>query len=69
MAGTHQTEPHSITWYACNEHIEVVLDQLVDEAETAPDLFPCEPEELGTATCHWCGSTPSYRLSAQTNHE
>ncbi|SDX28867.1 CxxH/CxxC protein, BA_5709 family [Marininema mesophilum] len=65
MAGTDQIY---IKWYACDEHVEVVLDQLVDEVEIAPDLNPCEPDEAKTATCHWCGGTPAYRLSAHPSN-
>ncbi|MFC4077259.1 CxxH/CxxC protein [Salinithrix halophila] len=53
-------------WYACENHIEVVLDQLVDEEGLAPDLFPFSEEEAeGKAVCRWCGGRPAYRLTVE----
>lgn len=50
-------------WYACDEHINPVLDEIVDEQGRAPDLLPLEEgEHTGEAQCHWCGKKPEYQL-------
>ncbi|MDA8351991.1 MAG: CxxH/CxxC protein [Firmicutes bacterium] len=50
-------------WYACEEHIDPVLDKIVDEYARAPDLIPLSTsdQEQGPG-CHWCGKKPNYRL-------
>ena len=46
--------------YCCKEHVELALDIIVDEHETAPTLEQIE-EELNLSTgCEYCESTASY---------
>ncbi|SMO68409.1 CxxH/CxxC protein [Melghirimyces algeriensis] len=53
----------SNVWYACNEHIEIVLDEIVDQQNRAPELLPIEPEEKNQGfTCYWCDNPPVYQL-------
>lgn len=51
---------------ACNEHIENVIDQYVDEHQLSPDLYRLAdaPETPGPipAHCHFCSRPPVYLL-------
>lgn len=50
-------------WYACEEHIHPVLDEIVDEQGRAPDLLSLETKgDTGKARCHWCGKEAEYQL-------
>lgn len=50
-------------WYSCNQHIDIVIEEMIDEFEDAPTL------EVITSThsCHRCGKRAIYRL--QCDHE
>ncbi|MFD1397625.1 CxxH/CxxC protein [Kroppenstedtia eburnea] len=53
----------NLIWYACAEHIDPILDEIVDEQGRAPDLLPLTAKErTGEADCHWCGKEPDYLL-------
>ncbi len=40
-------------WFACDEHAEWVLDDLVEEFRTAPSIDTVSPP--GSARCRMCG--------------
>ena len=43
--------------YSCLEHIEVALDDFVNETEDAPDMQKCDDK-----TCSYCTNNASYKL-------
>ena len=44
--------------YTCIEHIDMALDDYVNEAEVAPVMEKCEDK-----TCDYCSNKSSYKLS------
>ncbi|SEM82280.1 CxxH/CxxC protein [Lihuaxuella thermophila] len=50
-------------WYACEEHIDLVIDEIVDRYSLPPVMERISPD---TATekqgCSWCGGVPRYQL-------
>ncbi|PTX62436.1 CxxH/CxxC protein (TIGR04129 family) [Melghirimyces profundicolus] len=48
--------------YACAEHIDSVLDGIVDERGRAPDLILLKEGERAHG-CHECGQPPLYRIT------
>ncbi|MFD1427130.1 CxxH/CxxC protein (TIGR04129 family) [Kroppenstedtia sanguinis] len=52
-----------LIWYACAEHIDPILDEIVDEQGRAPDLLSLTAiEDDREVYCHWCGKEPDYLL-------
>jgi CxxH/CxxC protein (TIGR04129 family) len=51
-------------WHACNEHIDEVMDEIVDDYAVAPELDRLAPEEAEAAQtfCRFCGEPALYRL-------
>ena len=47
-----------ITIYTCVEHIEMALDDYVNEAELAPAMEKCED-----MVCNYCSNKSAYKLS------
>ncbi|MDR6225398.1 CxxH/CxxC protein [Desmospora profundinema] len=57
-----------VSWYACEEHVELVIDDFVDRYQLAPEIEPSTnvdqtktPERI---RCRQCGGTPVYHLTA-----
>ena len=46
--------------YCCKEHVELALDVIVDEHETAPVLKEIPEEEKLSTTCEYCGKPAIY---------
>lgn len=46
--------------YCCNEHVELALDEAVDEFETAPKLTKIEPVDNQEFVCGYCGQPAVY---------
>lgn len=44
--------------YACIEHVEIALDDYVNEIEDAPNMQKCEDK-----TCSYCNNSSAYKLS------
>lgn len=44
--------------YACTQHIEIALDDYVNEKEDAPNMQKCEDK-----TCNYCNNCAIYKLS------
>ncbi len=44
--------------YTCNEHIEIALDDFVNEVEEAPAMEKCEDKN-----CDYCSNKSTYKLS------
>ncbi len=49
--------------YCCEEHVELGLDELVNQMETAPVLSQLDSEKLPTTTCGYCGKPAIYIVS------
>jgi CxxH/CxxC protein (TIGR04129 family) len=53
-------------WYSCEEHIDYVMEDLIDQYQVAPILeafLPSSDEK--SLHCHWCKQTPAYQLIVQ----
>jgi CxxH/CxxC protein (TIGR04129 family) len=46
--------------YCCDEHVELALDEAVDELETAPQLEKLEAVENHPFSCGYCGKPAVY---------
>lgn len=47
-------------YYACEEHIELALDMVVDEQELAPEINKVEPEKQLSTSCSFCENGAIY---------
>lgn len=45
---------------ACGEHIDYLMDELVEETMTAPSLDLIPEEEQGKRKCNWCEQPALY---------
>lgn len=45
--------------YSCEEHVEIALDEVVDEYETYPVLSKVDVDNL-SATCEYCQNAAVY---------
>ena len=48
--------------FCCEEHVELALDEAVDELETAPILEKVESGEKSGLTCGYCGKPATYMV-------
>ena len=46
--------------YCCEEHVELALDVIVDEYETAPTLKIIKEEDEISTTCEYCRNQAVY---------
>lgn len=46
--------------YCCSEHVELALDEAVDEFEIAPQLTKLEAVDKSAFTCGYCGQQAVY---------
>jgi CxxH/CxxC protein (TIGR04129 family) len=46
--------------YCCGEHVELALDEAVDEFETAPQLTKLEAVDKSEFVCGYCGQPAVY---------
>jgi CxxH/CxxC protein (TIGR04129 family) len=46
--------------YCCAEHVELALDMIVDEYETAPILEVLSEEQKISTTCEYCRNQAVY---------
>ncbi|RDI40902.1 CxxH/CxxC protein [Falsibacillus pallidus] len=49
--------------YCCKEHVELALDVIVDEYETAPVMKVLSEEEQLSTTCEYCENKPVYLVA------
>lgn len=53
-------------WFSCEEHIDYVIEDFIDQYKEAPNLEPFLPaSDQERVYCHWCKQTPVYQLIAQ----
>jgi CxxH/CxxC protein (TIGR04129 family) len=52
-------------WYSCNEHIDIVIEDMIDEFTNAPVLEVVG----GTHACHLCGKRAIYQLQCALERE
>jgi CxxH/CxxC protein (TIGR04129 family) len=64
--GRSEMISHSFSWYACEEHVEHVIDDFIDHCQQAPEVERFNPDRPTPQAirCRLCGSTPIYQLSA-----
>jgi CxxH/CxxC protein (TIGR04129 family) len=55
-------------WYACEEHIDIILDEIVDTTALAPLMERYTGQEEGVS-CSWCRKPPQYRLEIERSKE
>lgn len=48
---------------ACEEHIEIALDEFVDTYEVPPEFTLVNDTVAGMPKCHFCESPAKYMLS------
>nr|WP_090748623.1 CxxH/CxxC protein [Mesobacillus persicus] len=48
--------------YCCTEHVDMALDDVVDEHEVAPKLEKLESVENSSGTCGYCGKPAVYMV-------
>ena len=48
--------------FCCEEHVELALDEAVDELETAPILEKVEAGENSAPSCGYCGKQATYMV-------
>lgn len=52
-------------WFSCNLHIDIVIEEMVDQFENAPIL-----EVINTPhSCYWCGKRAIYQLQCPSETE
>ncbi|MCK0469817.1 CxxH/CxxC protein [Halalkalibacter sp. APA_J-10(15)] len=49
-------------YYACEEHIELALDIVVDETEHPPIVDKIEQSQKLSTTCSFCKNEPVYTI-------
>ncbi|WP_100374306.1 CxxH/CxxC protein [Bacillus sp. FJAT-45037] len=49
--------------YACEEHIELAMDVIVDEHEAAPIIEKTDQETQISTTCSFCEKTAIYSIA------
>ncbi|SDY37634.1 CxxH/CxxC protein [Thermoactinomyces sp. DSM 45892] len=50
-------------WYACDEHLDYVMDDMIEEFHTAPTLEPLQSSEKHS--CRWCKGTAGFQLELE----
>jgi CxxH/CxxC protein (TIGR04129 family) len=56
-----------IMLYACEEHIDYVMEDFIDQYEAAPTMEQLEHNE--NKICAWCKKTASYMLALEEESE
>ena len=52
-------------WYSCNQHIDIVIEEMIDQYANAPIL-----EVINNShTCYWCGKRAVYQLRCSHEQE
>ena len=51
-------------YYACEEHIELALDIVVDEQELAPTIDKITDKEMLSTKCSFCENGAFYSIKA-----
>lgn len=65
-----EKEHEQAIWYACDEHVDIVIDEIVDQYSLAPTMEPYEPvQAVEQKRCSWCGQIPQYLLEIELDEE
>jgi CxxH/CxxC protein (TIGR04129 family) len=52
-----------LIWFACEEHIEIVIEEMVDRYALAPVVSLVSQKNISQLNnCYWCECPPQYRL-------
>lgn len=62
------SQTSNLIWFACDEHVDIVIDEIVDHHGLAPDLEQIAPEN-SQKSCSWCGHPPHYQLELTETDE
>ncbi|MCM3716695.1 CxxH/CxxC protein [Halalkalibacter oceani] len=54
-----------MTYYACHDHIDIALDTVVDEHESAPIMTALTEQETLSTACSFCEKTAKYKVEAE----
>lgn len=54
-------------WYTCQDDLELVMDDIIDQYSVAPDLEIITQEEQ--KVCHWCQQPAQYSLTIEIDPE
>ncbi|WP_210367614.1 CxxH/CxxC protein [Bacillus sp. REN3] len=46
--------------YCCEEHVELALDEAIDEFEVAPELIKLDDVDKSGFACGYCGKPAAY---------
>ncbi|WP_096186051.1 CxxH/CxxC protein [Evansella halocellulosilytica] len=50
-------------FYSCDEHIDIALEEAIDEREMPPEIVKVSEEEKLSTTCFMCEKTAGYKVS------
>lgn len=56
-------------WFACDLHLESILDEIVDHQAIAPSIELWNKDNFPEALCEQCGKPPHYILIYLANGE
>lgn len=56
----------NVNYFACKEHVELAMDHIIDELETAPIIEVVEKEAQLSTTCSFCEQVALYKVVAST---
>lgn len=48
--------------YACTKHLDFLMDDLLEQKQTAPSLEQIPKNQRETTRCNWCNQPAEYRL-------
>lgn len=52
-----------MVYYCCETHVELAIDTIVDEHETAPILEKTNEDNDLSTTCNYCNEKAIYKIS------
>ncbi|MBA4494084.1 CxxH/CxxC protein [Paenactinomyces guangxiensis] len=66
-----KSDYEQLIWYACGEHIDIVIDEIVDRFSIAPtmELYSSDRRNGSKKECYWCGGFPEYQLEIELEDE
>jgi CxxH/CxxC protein (TIGR04129 family) len=52
-------------WFACDEHIDILIDEIVDKYSLAPDMEIVDNSTAESKVCSWCKQLAKYQLELE----
>ncbi|MBD1372004.1 CxxH/CxxC protein [Hazenella sp. IB182357] len=53
-------------WYACSEHVDLTMDDMIEAYLLAPILETISESEQTEHPCYWCKQPSEYQLTASS---